>query len=548
MKMPRYLLAAEADKIQDFIFRSSRLREVVGGSQLLTRFCEEVPFLLLKRIGDNCMADIIVSDGGSFRILFNNKDTAIQFGNYLSEIYRVATGSTLTVAEPVKIDEPLEKNFASAIDKANFELREEKRKSKGWTSEEHMPFMAICTSCGMGPAVNIYKEEYHDEKVKYLCQPCLNKNLESRYGRSKFLEKIYSIIAEEEKMPLEQYSWPGLNVPGDPIEKDPTEEVADYDSNRYVAYLVADGNDMGEVFGKCQNRETMAKLSCKLDLAIRRALAKPTMKIMKYNQLDNRTNFIPVLPLILGGDELFALIPAPWALDFALSFCRAYEQEMRKVYGDEDIELEQQVPQPTISVAIVICKNKHPYTLAYEAAKANLDKAKQLYRVISLYKNEHYSVINFNVLVGGAISPVVSPKSEYRPTLKPYLVAENAINRWGLSLERIIEERWNLRHLPSKRLHELQNLYDPASNNLPSSHDQFDSWEKRLEQLLERINLRSKDESVNLKNAVDKLGGEKWFMVNRHSDNFRGHGLPDLLEAWNFALCLEKPRREYEEV
>ena len=89
------------------------------------------------------------------------------------------------------------------------------------------------------------------------------------------------------------------------------------------------------------------KLSYKLDLAIRRALAKPTMKIMKYNQLDNRTNFIPVLPLILGGDELFALIPAPWALDFALSFCRAYEQEMRKVYGDEDIELEQQVPQPT---------------------------------------------------------------------------------------------------------------------------------------------------------------------------------------------------------
>ena len=48
--------------------------------------------------------------------------------------------------------------------------------------------------------------------------------------------------------------------------------------------------------------------------------------------------------------------------------------------------------------------------------------------------------------------------------------------------------------------------------------------------------------------AVDKLGGEKWFMVNRHSDNFRGHGLPDLLEAWNFALCLKKPRREYEEV
>jgi hypothetical protein len=37
--MTRWLLAAEADQIQDSIFRSSRLREVVGGSQLLTRFC-----------------------------------------------------------------------------------------------------------------------------------------------------------------------------------------------------------------------------------------------------------------------------------------------------------------------------------------------------------------------------------------------------------------------------------------------------------------------------------------------------------------------------
>lgn len=36
--MARYLLAAEADQIQDFIFRASHLREVVGGSQLMTRF------------------------------------------------------------------------------------------------------------------------------------------------------------------------------------------------------------------------------------------------------------------------------------------------------------------------------------------------------------------------------------------------------------------------------------------------------------------------------------------------------------------------------
>jgi len=36
--MTRYLVAADADQIQNFLFRSSHLREVIGGSMLLTHF------------------------------------------------------------------------------------------------------------------------------------------------------------------------------------------------------------------------------------------------------------------------------------------------------------------------------------------------------------------------------------------------------------------------------------------------------------------------------------------------------------------------------
>ena len=81
----RYLLAAEADKIQDFIFRSSRLREVVGASQLLARFCEEegAPLLLEQlAFGGDPNQDIVVNDGGSFRIIFDDADQAKLFGAY----------------------------------------------------------------------------------------------------------------------------------------------------------------------------------------------------------------------------------------------------------------------------------------------------------------------------------------------------------------------------------------------------------------------------------------------------------------------------------
>ncbi|GIV79007.1 MAG: hypothetical protein KatS3mg050_3401 [Litorilinea sp.] len=70
-----YLLAAEADKIQDFIFRSSRLREVVGASQLLTRFCRSVEETLAKDYN----AQVVVNDGGSFRVIFETKDQAVAF-------------------------------------------------------------------------------------------------------------------------------------------------------------------------------------------------------------------------------------------------------------------------------------------------------------------------------------------------------------------------------------------------------------------------------------------------------------------------------------
>ena len=270
--MARYLLAAEADKIQDLIFRSSRLREVVGASQLLTRFCKMVPDSLI-----DAETEIIISDGGSFRILFKNENTAKIFGEYLCEIYRLATGGTLTVAEPVKIPEPFDDNFIAASKLAEENLRQAKRKNKGWCGNEQMPYMAICTSCGLGLA-NVYSKE--EGKQQYICSSCLNKNAETKQGKNKsFLEKFYKVIAEKDNATLDEYSWPGKD------RKDPTEEVADYDQNRYVAYIAADGNSMGEVFGKC-NRKQMEKLSNGLEQAICRALAEPTRLIMENNQRD----------------------------------------------------------------------------------------------------------------------------------------------------------------------------------------------------------------------------------------------------------------------
>jgi hypothetical protein len=142
-----YLLAAEADKIQDFIFRSSRLREVVGASQLLTRFCRSIDDTLAKKHG----GQVVVNDGGSFRVIFDDLAKAHAFGADLAELYRLALGGSLTVAEPVA----LSGDFRKANEMAGEKLRWAKSRRQGAVAEVHMPYVAFCASCGVALARSV---------------------------------------------------------------------------------------------------------------------------------------------------------------------------------------------------------------------------------------------------------------------------------------------------------------------------------------------------------------------------------------------------------
>jgi len=574
--MSRYLFAAEADKIQDLIFRSARLREVVGASQLLTRFCREVPC----KLGVS-KDDIIVSDGGSFRVLFDTKEAAEIFGECLAEVYRLATGGSLTVAEPVQVTI----SFQETNREADKSLRQAKRwlgressylpglselstpektgaqRGWGWQSQEQAPYMAFCSSCGIGLAVTRWSY-YFGEERQYQCRSCLNKGLERPFqGPGVFLSEFYREVAGDDS--LEQYQWPGKAVREDIGEKDSLEDIAQDDPRRYVAYLVADGNRMGEVFGACTSRNQMQQLSLRLEEVIRRALAEPTRILMESNPRDGLPNFIPVLPLVLGGDDVFAVIPAPWALDFARRFARAYEKEMAETL--ESIGLEG-VPRPTVSVAVVVAKSKHPYHLAYQTGLKRLKESKRLSRQFLLRRNQEnpVSALSFEIVVGGRLdsqrqaSNGNSPR--FRSTLRPYLLTGDEIGQkapdlsrtpaWGLSPHRLIEQRMKLSSIPGKRLAELQELYDPEHIPKSLNPDDMGPWQERLDRLLGRIG-RNPRHAELVRQALQVLGSHMpyyWLEVGRIPESpWRGHGMPDLLEAWGFALDLSVPRREYEE-
>jgi hypothetical protein len=148
--MTKHLLAAEADKIQDFLFRSAKLREVVGGSQLLTRFCQKAAGKLMEKHGvpqEKIKEQIITADGGGFRITFETKDKAQAFGQDLAELYRLALDASLTVAEPVAY----EPDFKTTSDKANTALRLAKQQRSGGAGATALSSISIMNSGSARP-------------------------------------------------------------------------------------------------------------------------------------------------------------------------------------------------------------------------------------------------------------------------------------------------------------------------------------------------------------------------------------------------------------
>lgn len=529
--MTRWILAAEADKIQHFVFRSAHLREVVGGSQLLTSFCREgTRELLAHQRGKPLGAiekDVLVADGGSFSILFDGEDGARRFGQALAQLYWDTTGSTLTVAEPVLWNG----DFAAANEASRQALRRAKDQGRPALAGEHLPYAAFCASCGVGLA-DRHASLHQDERANYLCASCHMKGREDIELRTEFKTRVVGDDIQ------------GFNLPAADFDK----HAEGWDPRQYVAYLVADGNGMGQIFDECSSATQMKQLSEGLTEVLYQSLADPTQLLMAQAPSFRQWE-VPMLPLILGGDDVFVRLPAPYALDFARRFCQEYEQQM-----EQALEALGMNANPTMAAAVVICKSKYPHSLAHQHGHRLLEKAKQLSKSVALEHGAAHSVVHFDVIRGSRLAESPEEKAEYRASLRPYWVVEEdgtLSPQVGLPLHRLIGQRYELRALPARRLAQLRALF--VSGQLPKKDEEVARWHARLGQIVGRV-ARSQAHADALDTALTDLGGQVqgwWYQVSRpgyKQKPFWGHGLPDLLDMWDFCLDLDRDRSEYEEL
>ncbi len=356
MNLP-YLLVARAEKIQSFIFQSAKLKEVVGASFKLREFGENVSKVRDNLFGLNIAepADLLTFRGGNFRIVYHTWEEAVEAGWKLREAFEKEVGGTLVVYEPTPYPSDEQARKPQIIHEP----------------VGHFPLQAICQSTGIYPARE-YKSPYPGEETKYLSLQSINRAKVSDARDTLFGDLLKHIDGE--------YKNKKQSNVKQPFDAD----AYTWDSRQYVAYLVADGNKMGEMFKNCMgDTQKASNLSDAVSDVVNKSLANAVQDIRYFaGQMTTLTNeqqdafeVLPVLPLILGGDDIFILMPASWAVHVAKLFCEKYQKEMTAIAKELNV-LPANDNFATIGVAVVICKASYPYKSAHEYGEALLEMVK----------------------------------------------------------------------------------------------------------------------------------------------------------------------------
>lgn len=409
-----YLLVGRVSKIQTFIAQSARLRQVIGASYLVMQFDDWVNDTVPTKYG----GERLLSGGGNFRLKFETEAAAQSAEAAIQARFAETIGGKLAM-----VIVPDDEHATDII-----------REKLGEVAAApiplwHSPYHAICASCGVENAIA------YDNEDGYICANCQRKHDASNFEERRALFRgLLDALNDSERHEDARIMLPERDV------TDAESYAEGWDDRQYVAYMVADGNSMGEIFGKLRElgQTQVQSVSDALAGIVNAALADAVEGMVAFGKMDPPE--MPVLPLIIGGDDVFVLMPARWAFDVAKRFAASYERRMTdKLHevGINDI-------RATIGVGVVVAKSSYPYKVIFrhghEILEQAKDRAKELVKATELPETladtPYRSAIIVDWLVGSATQSEIEPQV--------YNLAE---------VDVLLEQRFVLRELPNNVRH-----------------------------------------------------------------------------------------------
>lgn len=353
----KYLYGAAVQGIQNFIFQTNKLKEIVGASEIVEEICTtkfasiiEDCTLDYKTAKEKLKADnnaILFAAGNIKYVFYSREDCERAVRTFPREVAKFAPGITVSQAV-VKFTDDI---FETAVNELENRLRIQRNKAM---QSQTIGLMGIQRSrqTGMPVILDNMEESVADRLI----------------GKAKKGDSTLNLCKKA--------------FGSDGVAKNIAYNVEDLtENNEWIAVIHADGNGLGQVVQKVgRDPEKFKKFSLELDNStIQAAVYAYQMLCEKYGLSDR--DMIPIRPVVLGGDDLTVICRGDLALEYANNFIKEFERLTNENLGS--LLMEERVFTGNIADRLTACagiafiKSSFPFYYGYDLAEKLCSVAKK---------------------------------------------------------------------------------------------------------------------------------------------------------------------------
>ena len=469
--MTKYLYGAAVQGIQDFIFQTNELKDIVGASELVEEICTEA-FEEFAKAGES-----IVRAAGNIKHIYSDSeaDKAVMENavrNFPKIVMQKAPGITVSQAVVVIKNENEKDWFKNAVDELEQKLKVQRNKP---LQSQTLGFLGTKRSPKTGrPVWGDGAGELIDEAVAKM-RECVSEGhyrlCESCFGAQNLSERI-------------AYNINDITL-----------------KNDWIAVIHADGNGLGNIIRTIgDDHKTLQKFSKKLnDVTIESA--KSAYKEICYNFPDG---FIPIRPIVVGGDDFTVICRADFALKYVNEYLVAFETKTQNLISDlkKDNETlcKSGIDKLTACAGIAYIKSSFPFHYGYHLAEKLCEYAKNVSRknsCLMFHKVQDSFVENFKTIVDRELKIDDSQSFAFGP----YFAKEAETNYWKVS--DVIEIK---RKLSDEEGNKVKSAIRQFIGLLKAGDGRNSSKKRRLLDIVRKNNRDLLDDVINITDGLTRNG------------------------------------------
>ncbi len=442
----KYLYGASVQGIQGFIFQTNKLKEIVGGSELVEEICTTA----FNEFATN--GESIVRAAGNIKHIFQNEDdckNAVR--TFPRKVMSMAPG--ITISQAVVTLKNDESDYAKQSNELEMLLRAQRNKAMRSMT---LGLMGISRAPSTGlPAI---EEKKTDKKEKELLDSASVQKISRYKATQKLVEKSFGIRLQDKNIAYD------------------IEDITD--NNNWIAVIHADGNGMGAVFQEVGKHKEDMKLISPAVNRITEFAAQQAFNAVKDRFSDK--SIIPIRPVVLGGDDLTLICRADLAMEYTKVFLEEFEAASKgESLGLKNLKLEKDTSKKAVEKGLTACagvafiKSSYPFHYAVHLAESLCGRAKKAAKGLNseaellppsclmFHKVQDSFVEDFSEIVTRELTPQENLSFEYGP----YYCGDRA-NAFGSKTSNTIESL----------LGEVQKLQNPNDKEFNAVKSNLRQW------------------------------------------------------------------------